>query len=64
MRLKHPAESANDHAALLQDAQLGLNLHEPGASSPRAAVAQSVRALDCGSRGPPFDPGQRYHFPR
>src|SRR5262245_28284107 len=21
-----------------------------------------VRALDCGSRGPPFDPGRRYHL--
>ena len=27
----------------------------------RAALAQLVRALDCGSRGPPFDPGRRYH---
>lgn len=26
-----------------------------------AALAQLVRALDCGSRGPPFDPGRRYH---
>src|SRR5262249_5122995 len=25
-----------------------------------AALAQLVRALDCGSRGPPFDPGRRY----
>src|SRR5271156_6835123 len=25
-----------------------------------AAIAQMVRALDCGSRGPPFDPGWRY----
>ncbi len=28
----------------------------------RAAIAQLVRALDCGSRGPPFKPGWRYHF--
>lgn len=27
-----------------------------------AGVAQLVRALDCGSRGPPFKPGRRYHF--
>ena len=27
----------------------------------RAAIAQLVRALDCGSRGPPFEPGWRYH---
>jgi hypothetical protein len=26
-----------------------------------AALAQLVRALDCGSRGPPFKPGRRYH---
>jgi hypothetical protein len=26
-----------------------------------AALAQLVRALDCGSRGPPFNPGRRYH---
>ena len=25
-----------------------------------AAVAQLVRAPDCGSGGPPFEPGQRY----
>ena len=25
-----------------------------------AAIAQLVRALDCGSRGPPFEPGWRY----
>ena len=32
------------------------------AGPPRwAALAQMVRALDCGSRGPPFDPGRRYH---
>ena len=40
-------------------------LHPParpvtGARS--AALAQLVRALDCGSRGPPFKPGRRYHF--
>ncbi len=29
----------------------------------RAALAQLVRALDCGSRGPPFEPGRRYHSP-
>jgi hypothetical protein len=28
----------------------------------RAAIAQLVRALDCGSRGPPFEPGWWYHF--
>ena len=28
----------------------------------RAALAQSVRALDCGSRGPLFESGRRYHF--
>ncbi len=28
-----------------------------------ADVAQLVRALDCGSRGPPFEPGRRYHPP-
>src|SRR5690554_6023770 len=28
-----------------------------------AALAQLVRALDCGSRGPPFNPERRYHFP-
>ena len=28
-----------------------------------AALAQLVRALDCGSRGPPFEPGRWYHFP-
>ncbi len=27
-----------------------------------AAVAQPVRALDCGSRGRLFEPGQRYHL--
>jgi hypothetical protein len=27
-----------------------------------AALAQLVRALDCGSRGPPFEPGRRYQF--
>ena len=27
----------------------------------RAAIAQLVRALDCGSRGPPFEAGWRYH---
>ena len=27
----------------------------------QAALAQLVRALDCGSRGPPFEPGRRYH---
>lgn len=32
-------------------------------SSPCAALAQLVRALDCGSRGPPFEPGRRYHPP-
>jgi hypothetical protein len=26
----------------------------------QAAIAQLVRALDCGSRGPPFEPGWRY----
>ena len=26
-----------------------------------AAVAQLVRAPDCGSGGPPFEPGRRYH---
>lgn len=29
--------------------------------SRRAALAQLVRAPDCGSGGPPFDPGRRYH---
>src|ERR1700679_1565986 len=29
-----------------------------------AAIAQMVRALDCGSRGPPFDPGWRYQCGR
>jgi hypothetical protein len=29
--------------------------------NPYAAIAQLVRALDCGSRGPPFEPGRRYH---
>jgi hypothetical protein len=29
--------------------------------APQAALAQLVRALDCGSRGPPFEPGRRYH---
>ena len=28
----------------------------------RAAIAQLVRALDCGSRGPPFEPGWRYQL--
>lgn len=27
-----------------------------------AALAQLVRALDCGSRGPPFEPGRWYHL--
>jgi hypothetical protein len=27
-----------------------------------AALAQLVRALDCGSRGPPFEPGRRYQL--
>jgi hypothetical protein len=31
--------------------------------APQAALAQLVRALDCGSRGPPFEPGRRYHLP-
>ncbi len=26
-----------------------------------AALAQLVRAPDCGSGGPPFEPGRRYH---
>ena len=30
----------------------------------QAALAQLVRALDCGSRGPPFDPGRRYQKAR
>ena len=30
-------------------------------SPARAVLAQLVRALDCGSRGPPFKPGRRYH---
>ncbi len=29
----------------------------------RAALAQSVRAPDCGSGGPPFEPGRRYQDP-
>lgn len=28
---------------------------------PLAGVAQLVRALDCGSKGPGFDPPPRYH---
>ena len=28
-----------------------------------AALAQLVRAPDCGSGGPPFEPGRRYHPP-
>ena len=28
-----------------------------------AALAQLVRALVCGTRGPPFEPGRRYQFP-
>jgi hypothetical protein len=28
-----------------------------------AALAQLVIALDCGSRGPPFNPERLYHFP-
>jgi hypothetical protein len=31
-----------------------------GALIGRAAIAQLVRALDCGSRGRPFEPGWRY----
>ena len=35
-----------------------------GGNSPAsAALAQLVRALDCGSRGPLFKPGRRYHLP-
>ena len=34
---------------------------DAGTGMARAALAQLVRALDCGSRGPPFDPGRRYH---
>ena len=30
-------------------------------TAPRADVAQLVRAPDCGSGGPPFEPGRRYH---
>ena len=36
----------------------------PPAHADYAALAQMVRALDCGSRGPPFDPGRRYHASR
>ena len=35
----------------------------PLAPSRYAALAQLVRALDCGSRGPRFDPERWYHFP-
>ena len=36
-----------------------------GGNSPAsAALAQLVRALDCGSRGPLFKPGRRYHSPK
>ena len=31
------------------------------ASARYAALAQLVRAPDCGSGGPPFEPGRRYH---
>src|SRR5580658_8557517 len=31
------------------------------AASRQAALAQLVRAPDCGSGGPPFDPERRYH---
>jgi hypothetical protein len=47
--------SARPRAFLLQSRALGAI---PPAS---AALAQLVRALDCGSRGPPFKPGRRYH---
>src|SRR6056297_3548893 len=41
-----------------------MGLQSPGwevKSRRSAALAQLVRALDCGSRGPPFKPGRRYH---
>ncbi len=31
-------------------------------ATPFAALAQLVRAPDCGSGGPPFEPGRRYHL--
>src|ERR1700733_1206986 len=37
----------------------GFDTNFPPGPKP-AAIAQMVRALDCGSRGPPFDPGWRY----
>ena len=40
---------------------LAFALRFPAAQSSDAAIAQLVRALDCGSRGPPFEPGWRYH---
>ncbi len=38
----------------------GFDSSFPAVAGP-AAIAQLVRALDCGSRGPPFEPGWRYH---
>ena len=37
-------------------------IHLGSARIQPAAIAQLVRALDCGSRGPPFEPGWRYHI--
>ena len=42
--------------------ELPLQSADAAAIPPASAdVAQLVRALDCGSRGPPFEPGRRYH---
>ena len=36
-------------------------MFRPSCGQTRAALAQLVRALECGSRGPLFNSGRRYH---
>ncbi len=49
----------------MDNSPLGVLQSETGlAKSPMcAALAQLVRALVCGTRGPPFKPERRYHPP-
>ncbi len=50
----------NDNIRVIHPLQ---SRREGAISAGSAALAQLVRALDCGSRGPPFKPGRRYHLP-
>ncbi len=49
----------NDNIRVIHPLQ---SRREGAISADSAALAQLVRALDCGSRGPPFKPGRRYHL--